>query len=132
MAEVIADKARIMVIDDDELVRCGVAYMLDRLGHPSVLVESGQEALSKLETSEEIDIIVVDLLMPGMDGLETIRRLKRVTSAPIVAMSGGGRMVEANRALKAASKLGIDGTLAKPFGPLELRACLEKVIPAEA
>lgn len=128
----VEEKTRIMVIDDDELVRCGVAYMLDRLGHQSILVESGQEALSRIEASEEVDIIVVDLLMPGMDGLETIRRLKRVTSAPIVAMSGGGRMVEANRALKAAAKLGIDGTLPKPFGPLELRACLEKVIPAEA
>src|SRR5688572_21712476 len=119
-----ADKTRVLVIDDDELVRCGVAYMLDRLGLVATLVDSGAAALAKIE-EEDFDIVLCDLMMPGMDGLETIRRLKRATSAPIIAMSGGGRMVEAGRALKAAGKHGIDATLEKPFGPRELGACLE-------
>ncbi len=118
------EPTRVLVIDDDELVRCGIAYMLDRLGHHAILIDSGTAALRQIDALE-FDIVLCDLMMPGMDGLETIRRLKRVTSAPIVAMSGGGRMVEAGRALKAASKLGIDATLEKPFGPRELGACLD-------
>ena len=118
------EKTRVLVIDDDELVRCGVAYMLEKLGHQAILVESGFEALARVG-EEEVDIVLCDLMMPGMDGIETIRRLKRLTSAPIVAMSGGGRMVEATRALKAAGKLGIDATLEKPFGPKQLGACLD-------
>jgi CheY-like chemotaxis protein len=117
-------KTRVLVIDDDELVRCGVAYMLDRLGHQAILVESGSAALSRIN-EEEVDVVLCDLMMPGMDGIETIRKLKRLTAAPIIAMSGGGRMVEATRALKAAGKLGIDATLEKPFGPQQLGACLD-------
>ena len=117
-------KTRVLVIDDDELVRCGVAYMLEKLGHQSILVESGAAALARIG-DEEFDIVLCDLMMPGMDGIETIRRLKRVTAAPIVAMSGGTKMVDAARALKAASKLGIDATLEKPFGARELGACLD-------
>jgi CheY-like chemotaxis protein len=118
------EKTRVLVIDDDELVRCGVAYMLERLGHQAILVESGPAALA-LVTEEEVDIVLCDLMMPGMDGIETIRKLKRLIPAPIIAMSGGGRMVDAAHALKAASKLGIDATLEKPFGPTELGSCLD-------
>jgi CheY-like chemotaxis protein len=118
------EKTRVLVIDDDELVRCGVAYLLDRLGFVAVLVESGADALARLE-KEDFDIVFCDLMMPGMNGIETIRRVKRATAAPIVAMSGGGRMVDAMHALKAAKKLGIDATLEKPFGLAELRACLD-------
>src|SRR5688572_6956232 len=118
------EKTRVLVIDDDELVRCGVAYMLEKLGHAAILVESGSEALARVG-EEEVDIVLCDLMMPGMDGIETIRKLKRLTSAPIIAMSGGERMVDAAHALKATSKLGIDATLEKPFGPGELGACLD-------
>jgi CheY-like chemotaxis protein len=118
------EKTRVLVIDDDELVRCGVAYLLERLGHQGVLVESGPAALAKLE-QEDFDLVLCDLMMPGMDGIETIRRLKKVTAAPIIAMSGGGRMVDALHALKAAKKMGIDATLEKPFGLNELKACLD-------
>ena len=121
------EKTRILVIDDDELVRCGLAYMIDRLGHQAILVESGAAALAQIEQLE-FDIIFCDLMMPGMDGIETIRRLKRATSAPIVAMSGGAKMVEAGRALRAANKLGIDATLQKPFGTRELQDCLNSFL----
>jgi CheY-like chemotaxis protein len=98
--------------------------MLERLGHQATLVESGPAALARLE-KEDFDIVLCDLMMPGMDGIDTIRRIKRATAAPIIAMSGGGRLVDAARALKAANKLGIDATLEKPFSVRELGACLE-------
>ena len=92
------EKTRVLVIDDDELVRCGVAYMLDRLGHQAILVDSGAAALTRI-AEEDVDIVLCDLMMPGMDGIETIRKLKKLTAAPIIAMSGGGKMVDAVRAL---------------------------------
>ncbi|MBT5873675.1 MAG: response regulator, partial [Candidatus Latescibacteria bacterium] len=75
------------------------------------------------------EIVVTDILMPDMEGIETIRELKRINpDVKIIAMSGGGT-IEANEYLKMALLFGAKSTISKPFDVLEmleaLRACIE-------
>ncbi len=68
-------KARIMIVDDEESIRFIVRRMLRASGYEVVEASSGEEALEKLKT-ENVDLVLMDVMMPGMDGWEATRRIK--------------------------------------------------------
>jgi CheY-like chemotaxis protein len=80
--------ARILIIDDDESVRDAALNMLEARGFDVVAVENGQSGVAAIKAGA-FDAVIVDLFMPGMDGLETTRIIHRHSPAtPIIAVSG--------------------------------------------
>src|SRR5262245_40221210 len=114
---------QILVIDDDKSVRTAIKIVLEQHGYEVSVAEDGYSGLAAVET-RLYDLIVVDIFMPGMDGLETIRMIRQNTPlVPIVAISGFLRRdcsVPTPDFLTMATKLGANGTLHKPFRPHDL------------
>jgi len=111
--------ARILLADDDELVRATVASMLRDLDHEVFEATNGNEALEVLERVQ-VDAAVLDILMPQKEGIETLRDLrKRWPKLPVLMISGGDR-TGWNDALGMATVLGANRTLRKPFTPRQL------------
>jgi CheY-like chemotaxis protein len=109
----------ILVIEDDSSLRRTLVRMLVRAGHEVVEAANGKIALEKM-AERPVDLVITDLIMPEMEGIETIRALVRLyPSLPIIAMSGGTRH-STDSYLRMAEKLGAKRTLAKPFEPREL------------
>jgi len=119
--------ARILVVDDDDQVRTLLQHMLERLGHEVVAATNGNEAL-RLYKQAPTDMIFMDLIMPGKEGIETITDFRReFPDAKIVAMSGGGRMGPENY-LDLAKKLGAQRTMSKPFTFGQVQEMVEKIL----
>jgi DNA-binding response OmpR family regulator len=125
----------ILVIDDDNAVRVAVKTVLTREGFDVTVAEDGRSGLAAIDT-HLYDLIIVDIFMPGMDGLEAIRKIKQhAPLVPIIAISGflfRDSSVPAPDFLTMATKLGAAGSLHKPFRPHELlaavRVCLTRSI----
>jgi two-component system, response regulator, stage 0 sporulation protein F len=122
---------RILVIDDDDLVRTAVQQMLENKGFDVVVAARGQTALRILDDGH-FDAIVVDIFMPDMDGLETIRAFReRSPEIAIVAMSGT-KFYEGTASapdfLLMATKLGANASLRKPFRSRDLVATIESCL----
>lgn len=119
--------ARVLLIDDDAEVRSPLATWLSRHGHEVVEAGNGLEGLALLEDGG-IDVVVTDIIMPDMEGIETILRIrKRWPEMPVVAISGGGSG-EPSQALRPASRLGAHATLRKPFRPAALGELIESLL----
>jgi CheY-like chemotaxis protein len=109
--------ATIMFIDDDEQVRTLGKIDLESAGYGFVPVESGKQALRILE-HQEVDLILVDIFMPDMDGIELIRTLRKTRPASkLIAMTAGKGI---RNYLDMAKPLGANDTLEKPFTRQEL------------
>lgn len=80
---------RILLVDDEPLVRSGTALMLDELGHIVVEASSGQQGLDALVQDEAIDLVVTDFRMPDMDGMEFIARAKEARPGLTTVMMTG-------------------------------------------
>jgi DNA-binding response OmpR family regulator len=129
--------ARILVIDDDRAVRSAVQLVLENEGLQVHVADDGRAGL-KLLKAESFDLLIVDVFMPGMDGLETMRLVhEQKPDLPIIVMSGMSFRTGSAPApdfLSMATKLGAIGSLKKPFRPRELMAavaeCLERSVEA--
>lgn len=101
---------KILVIDDDPQVRCGIVLILTNAGHELLEAENGYQGLN-LFRKYRPTLVITDILMPRMGGFETIHELRGEPSkVAIIAMSGGEKKV-----LDLAKQLGADATIAKPF-----------------
>lgn len=119
---------RILLIDDDEQLRGMMIQMLTQEGHQVSVAKDGAEGLTMTQT-ERPELIITDVLMPKMDGIEMIMELQKKGAAiPIVAMSGGRRAVSAEFNLESATLVGVKATLAKPFTRGDLRIAIEKAL----
>ncbi len=115
--------ANILVVDDDESLREVVRYALDRAGFAVREAADGQQALASVRSNPP-DLVVLDVLMPEMDGLEVCRELRRDSQVPIVFLSS--RDEELDRIL--GLELGGDDYLTKPFSPRELVSRVKAVL----
>ncbi len=96
--------ARVLAIDDDGAVCATVCAILERAGHQVVTAQDGRRGLKLLE-AEQFDLLLIDIFMPEMDGLETIRVLRRSKpKLPIIVMSGA--MVEQSQRRRTICRLG--------------------------
>ena len=119
--------ARILVIDDEKLPRMALNRMLKAGGHEAVEAENGRQGLFTYEESP-VDLVVTDILMPEMGGLETIRELRRRhPEVKIIAITGGGSP-DGRGALRAAKAFGAHAVLAKPFREQELLKLVEEAL----
>jgi adenylate cyclase len=110
----------LMVVDDEEGVRRSLKKVLERDGYRILLAENGEEALSKVRSDgRDIETVISDYRMPGMDGLETLIEIGRLnTEITRIILTGYATMASAIEAVNE----GIDGFLTKPFENDELRA----------
>jgi two-component system KDP operon response regulator KdpE len=109
--------AKVLVVDDEPPIVRAVAANLRARGYEVVTVGSGDAALTAAETSQP-DCVVLDLGLPGVPGLEVLRRLRTWTDVPVVVLTA----VDAERDKVAALDLGADDYVTKPFGVAELMA----------
>jgi CheY-like chemotaxis protein len=106
--------AQVLVVDDDNVVRALIVALLESLQHDVTEVQSGIEAI-KAHRQHPFDLIITDIYMPDMDGLEVIRAFAHSTKRPpIVAMSGGGSLTRMDP-LPAAERFGASAILYKPI-----------------
>jgi len=110
---------KILVVDDERAVRDSLRRALELEGYEIELAADGEEALSRLESEAEPDAVILDVLMPGVDGLEVCRRLRRTGSRLPVLMLTARDEVE-NRV--AGLDAGADDYVTKPFALEELVA----------
>ncbi len=120
---------KVLVIDDDKLVRIMCKNILSKEGHTVIEAINGNDGL-RLFKAESPDITITDMLMPDKEGLETISDIKKINkNAKIIAMSSGGNTLNMSF-LKLAQQIGADSLLKKPFKPSELLATMQLVIKA--
>lgn len=120
--------ANILIVDDDDAIRKMLRITLTRMGHSVDDVSNGSKAWAAFQ-ARPADLVIMDLIMPEKEGLETIRQFRRNgAKTKILAVSGGGRM-DARDLLVIAEQLGADKILAKPFSGEELTAVLNVLLP---
>jgi len=117
----------ILLVDDDDLSRGAVQKMLERAGYLVSSTGDGRSALEQYR-SNPTSLVITDLIMPDIDGLEVIQELRRINpSVRVLAISGGGR-VEAEEYLSVARKFGAVEVLSKPFTGQELKKAVEAAL----
>ncbi|MEM7216885.1 MAG: response regulator [Pseudomonadota bacterium] len=114
---------RLLVVDDDAELRELTATYLERQGFEVVLAQDGA-AMDRALASGSIDLIVLDLMLPGEDGLSIAKRLKANSALPIIMVSAQGEDIDRIVGLE----IGADDYLAKPFNPRELLARIRAVL----
>ncbi len=123
-----ADRFRVLVIDDDPGVRDYMEALVSRQGYEVFAVADGEEALRKLDTTRP-DLITLDVVLPGMDGLHTLEKLKqRLPDVPVVMLSGHGQA----RNIVEAMRRGASDFLRKPFEVEELELAFQKALEKRA
>ena len=117
---------RILVVDDEDIVREVVCQFLEELGHRVETVCDGTAALEVIEGQDEYDLAFIDVRLPGVDGLELLSRSRQIRpQMPVIMITGHGGPAMSERALG----LGAADFLIKPIRLLELDALMEKVCP---
>jgi DNA-binding response OmpR family regulator len=117
---------KVLIVDDEPAVRDVVGRCLEEEGFETIVAADGREAL---ERGADADIVVLDLMLPDMDGYEVCRRLRALCNVPIVMLTAKGAQVERIVGLQ----VGADDYVVKPFDPGELvarvRAVLRRAAP---
>jgi YesN/AraC family two-component response regulator len=122
--EEVGAMARILIIDDEDLVRFTLRAMLEGEAHEVLEAENGEQGIPILEETQ-VDVVISDILMPVREGLETITEVKsRWPEIPVIAIFGGGRFGNTNY-LEMAAQMGATTTLRKPFTRDDLLAKLD-------
>jgi DNA-binding response OmpR family regulator len=117
------NKPLILVVDDDRKILRLLRIELTAQGFQVLMAERGQDAIELVERQRP-DLVVLDIIMPGMDGLEVLKRLRESTGVPVILLTAKG--TDADKIL--GLELGADDYLAKPFNPEELTARTRAVL----
>jgi two-component system, OmpR family, alkaline phosphatase synthesis response regulator PhoP len=107
--------SRILVVDDEQSIRTIVEYALRDAGFDVATASRGDDALAAV-ARDPVDLVVLDLMLPGMDGLEVCRRIRAERNVPIIILSAKGEELDKVLGLE----LGADDYVTKPFSPREL------------
>jgi DNA-binding response OmpR family regulator len=113
---------RILVVDDDQRILNFVRSKLNISGYKVLTATNGLDGLEQAQ-AQEPDLIVLDLLMPKMDGLEMLKELRSFSAVPVIILTAKGTDVDRIKGLQ----LGADDYLPKPFNPDELVARIEAI-----
>jgi two-component system, OmpR family, alkaline phosphatase synthesis response regulator PhoP len=106
---------RILVVEDEQSIRTIVEYALRDAGFSVVTTARGDDALGVIDR-EPVDLVVLDLMLPGLDGLEVCKRIRAERNIPIIMLSARGEELDKVLGLE----LGADDYVTKPFSPREL------------
>ena len=110
--------SKIMIVDDSEDIREIVEVLLISEGYSVITANCGNEAIRLLQTHQNIDLIILDIMMPGRSGFETCQAIRNMTTAPILFLSAKTHVTDKETGFS----VGGDDYLAKPFSPVELVA----------
>ncbi len=114
---------RVLVVEDEESYSDAVAYVLRREGYEVAIAGDGREALAEFERAGA-DIVLLDLMLPGLPGTEVCRRLRQVSNVPVIVVSAKDSEVDKVVGLE----LGADDYVTKPYSPRELVARIRAVL----
>ena len=118
--------ARILVVEDDHVIRELLVVNLKMEGHEAVTAADGNDALEAV-ASQHPDVVLLDMMLPGLDGWEVTARLKADSSTsavPIVALSARAMQADIDRG----RELGVDHYVTKPFDPIDLMELVNSLI----
>ena len=115
--------ARILVVDDEPQIRRSLQVNLERSGYAVEAVETGEAAVVSFQNRHP-DVMILDLLMPGMNGVDVVRLIRESSTVPIIVLSALG---EESRKVEAL-ELGADDYMTKPFGMEELLARIRSLL----
>lgn len=116
-------KSKILVVDDEEPIRELVRFYIEKEGFQMVEAGNGVEALEVFE-NDYIDLAIIDVMMPKMDGWELVRKMKDIRDVPVIMLTAMG---ESKDKLKGFD-LGVDDYVTKPFDPDELMARVRTIL----
>jgi CheY-like chemotaxis protein len=123
--------SRILVVDDDDQIRSMLRLTLEREGFEVWEAGDGNQALSRYD-AEPADVVIMDIVMPEKEGIETIMDLRRrYGDVKIIAISGGGR-VNPEDYLRWARTFGVRHTFTKPVDRTQLLAAVNELLAGEA
>lgn len=118
----------ILLADDNEKLRHSLAVLLEDAGYPVVQAATGKEVLAHLNSSTEFDLLITNLMMPDIDGLQVLTKIRRTDpDLPVIAMSGAF----SDSLLRLTSTIGVP-TLEKPFKGSALLKTVESVLSKKA
>jgi DNA-binding NtrC family response regulator len=121
---------KILVIDDDDAVCAALAAMLAKLGHSSVLASNTIDGIAAAEDGT-VDLALIDMNMPGLDGLEAVKAIVRIEPPiPVIGMSGGSTSTSAGDYAILALNFGAALFLPKPFSGDELQRAITTALNA--
>ena len=116
-------KSKIMVVDDEMHIRELVRFYLDKAGIDTIEAANAEEALDIVE-NQYIDLAVVDIMMPGMDGFELVEQMRQYREIPVIMLTAKSQSKDKLRGFS----LGIDDYVTKPFDPDELMARVKTIL----
>lgn len=121
--------ARILLIEDDDMLRELLAHALSQVGHTVYQASDGRQGCD-LFLATSPDVVLTDIIMPGQEGIETIIKLRHQhPNVAIIAMSGGA--THSKFYLDIATKLGAHRVLPKPFTPSDLLHVIDEVLAGQ-
>ena len=118
---------KILIVDDEKLLVKGIKFNLENDGYDVDAVYNGEDALA-LAQENEYDLIVLDLMLPKMDGLEVCRRIREFSKVPVVMLTAKGE--DTDKLL--GFEYGADDYISKPFNVLELKARIRAILRRSA
>jgi two-component system response regulator MtrA len=116
--------ARVLIVEDDASVRETVAMVLERTGFEVNAVADGNAAIAAASESRGHDLVLLDLMLPGVNGLDVCREIRRISNVPIVMLTAKVDTAD----VVAGLELGADDYITKPFEPIELAARVRAVL----
>ena len=115
----------VLVVDDEFRIRKLVSDFLKRNDYQVIEAADGEEALDIIfESNQKVDLVILDVVMPGLDGWEVCERIRELSSVPVIFITARDSKADLVKGLK----LGADDYLVKPFEPVELQARVEALI----
>src|SRR5438093_8114532 len=118
-------KRSILVVDDDRSVRSYLSDFLTSCGYTIELAESGDQAVARLSAGYVPSLMVLDIVMPGINGIEVLESVKKINSTiPVIILSAAGQ----TKTVVDAMKMGAADFLVKPFEEQELELAIQNVI----
>ena len=115
---------KIMIVDDSKTIRQQVSFTLTKGGYEVIEAEDGQDGIDKLNANSDIAMVISDVNMPNMNGLEMVEKLKSDGSTvPVIMLTTEG----ASDLIQRAKDAGAKGWLVKPFQPDQLVAAVTKI-----
>lgn len=116
-------KSKIMIVDDEAHIRELVRFYLDKDGFETIEAGDAQEALEIIE-NQYIDLAIVDIMMPGMDGFDLVEQMREYREFPVIMLTAKSQSKDKLRGFS----LGIDDYVTKPFDPDELMARVKTIL----
>ena len=114
---------RILLVDDEPLIIKGLKYTLDKDGYETLTASDGEEALSVFQ-SQKVDLILLDVMLPKIDGITVCQRIRETSNVPIIMLTAKGEDMDKILGLE----YGADDYMTKPFNILEVKMRIKTIL----